>query len=954
MEEWEAATVFAVAKMRQRYDLFHILQKPHDKAIAWVPSTKHLRTAADIISSYEGGWDTELESKPSSPASRQREKERRKDLVAPPDPYRVVLQQSSRFNYSRTVSAIRQNSIEMATLKSSKEAAAKAAERMQLALALTTPTLDYAALTDRLLRAKKAVDTYEGKSVQLALKLDSLRGEISQCMKRCVGIYESAVLQADRNCAFDELTASLGDDVPPRVGFDNWQRNGKRGFRAAAVDLLSSLHDLAMARMLLRETIQISVETDVDATGRPEVARMKQVASEILPTLKPCIDRRDDWRITWGGIDLLEHITHSLDFLSEFPLLVQWYGTSYPFHCNPFALPYDLSGLWSDIASDDKLEAYLKRCENTAKRSVGELLSSKASVSFDESGENKNTAQERRDNRIHRDHVIHCQEALDATTKDIPVWWPKAPDLSDLSRVDTMYTAFLVLKLKPGKQAGAPVPPKHATTEPSEKTMVTADTTPTIKPMMSRSVSAMGTKQIPSDYKTWLFEDDWYTSYGGPAPSRPTVSQPRRKRSAVAKEESTSARKGSSDGQIPRQRPVSGRKGSDSSGQTSSSRLQPKRRLYPSGNRKYTGKTKKSVASVKTAISQTKSKDDDKDIGGDLHTLMELEEKPLNKAAKENEIQVTENDEDVISVTKKSEAAVLAPDGGEQGEVVSRSDVNKESQTKSEPEESGSDSGSDSGSSDSDDEGSGSSSEDEGDGNNSQSHEGDGSSNTSVDLDQASAGATVSVGTDRGSIEASAHQDSDGDSVFSGNTRSSAVSRGKRRKNAVRGKRGHSGRTQSSRSASAKQRPSKRSTATSSSSMILTPLLEGGANVPVKGYKSDKQIHSVDRASSLSTKDRAQDARPKSGARPPPSPSKGKLTLKERQQRRKETLSARLIAAGIEGGRKEETAGKVGESMPGTSLPSINRKPKVARTTQVDAKVKLTRRVTSSMPSAKR
>ena len=104
--------------------------------------------------------------------------------------------------------------------------------------------------------------------VTLALKQDSLVRELEECVKRCVHIYKTAGLTSDRNTSFDELTASLGDDVPPRVGFDGWQRKGKSGYRTATITLFNSINDLAHSRLLLREAVQtgtiVSIQIHID------------------------------------------------------------------------------------------------------------------------------------------------------------------------------------------------------------------------------------------------------------------------------------------------------------------------------------------------------------------------------------------------------------------------------------------------------------------------------------------------------------------------------------------------------------------------------------------------------------------------------------------------------------------------------------------------------------------
>jgi hypothetical protein len=81
------------------------------------------------------------------------------------------------------------------------------------------------------------------------------------------------------------------------------------------------------------------------------------------------------------------------------------------------------------------------------------------------------------------------------------------------------------------------------------------------------------------------------------------------------------------------------------------------------------------------------------------------------------------------------------------------------------------------------------------------------------------------------------------------------------------------------------------------------------------------------------------------------------LSLKERKERRKESLSARLKAAGIEGIRKgsgSTTSRPVGAGEAGGTLPEISsRKVKVTRTSSQGAAVRLTRRVGEPLPGGK-
>jgi hypothetical protein len=158
MEEWEEATTFAVAKMRQEYDMFDVLGDAHDKAMSWLTSTKFIRSAMDIMNSLI------YEDKPNTPMSPSK----RKAMKAPVDPYRETLERTSRFSYSRTMSAMRTMSMEASAANSDDvEMMQRAAERARLALEMLTPTLNYAALTDRIISLKKTADKHEVRSMRL-------------------------------------------------------------------------------------------------------------------------------------------------------------------------------------------------------------------------------------------------------------------------------------------------------------------------------------------------------------------------------------------------------------------------------------------------------------------------------------------------------------------------------------------------------------------------------------------------------------------------------------------------------------------------------------------------------------------------------------------------------------------------------------------------------------------
>lgn len=151
-----------------------------------------------------------------------------------------------------------------------------------------------------------------------------------------------------------------------------------------------------------------------------DAKRMKDLVDKILPDVKELFDNRDDWHLSWGGTDLVKHVIDSLDFLGGNPLLVNWYGTSYPFLSNPFAFSFPLEKLWPSVATDKQVQGYLSRTVNNARRSCRHLLSSRAAgVTFDDPEDIEDAAQSRKEDRIHRDAVISTQVILEELSDDM-------------------------------------------------------------------------------------------------------------------------------------------------------------------------------------------------------------------------------------------------------------------------------------------------------------------------------------------------------------------------------------------------------------------------------------------------------------------------------------------------------------------------------------------------------
>jgi hypothetical protein len=169
--------------------------------------------------------------------------------------------------------------------------------------------------------------------------LDQRRQEILSCLQRCVERFTKAILQSERNSSFDELTASLGDDVEPRVGAEGWRREGKKGFRTCLISLLNSLHLFAMVKQRLRSLLEIckglvslsfshllplsllppspylplSKVNGIDwsLVSDPAAIPLSELVIELAPLVNlRQVHSRDDWSLRWGGRDIGSYVLH--------------------------------------------------------------------------------------------------------------------------------------------------------------------------------------------------------------------------------------------------------------------------------------------------------------------------------------------------------------------------------------------------------------------------------------------------------------------------------------------------------------------------------------------------------------------------------------------------------------------------------------------------------------------
>lgn len=99
----------------------------------------------------------------------------------------------------------------------------------------------------------RAVEELQLEVVQRSIALDQHVMEIRQCLQQSTVDFCMSETYAQRNRSFDKLTAMLGDDFSPKAGYDDWRRDGVRGYRPLVIDFLCTVMLLAEARLDLEE-----------------------------------------------------------------------------------------------------------------------------------------------------------------------------------------------------------------------------------------------------------------------------------------------------------------------------------------------------------------------------------------------------------------------------------------------------------------------------------------------------------------------------------------------------------------------------------------------------------------------------------------------------------------------------------------------------------------------------
>jgi hypothetical protein len=256
--ESQYATALAVAAMRQRIDLFDELQDAHDIASRHVHNGL-IMEARDLL--VEGTLTPE--EYVVEYADEIRKANAVKEFI-PPSPARTGGEAA------KEQGNVPGSSSSAAQLHIDKEQSGVLQEKIEQC---------GAQITDKL--------------IQLDVLVDSLRS----CLDRNIAIFLGTDQLTVKNAAFDELTARLGQGLPPREGFQDWRKEGVPGLRPFIIDILNNLQDLADLRLAYQECTTVA----------PLLSKM-----HLNTTLYFSNGNRGRWAFHYNGEDAVTKILHWL------------------------------------------------------------------------------------------------------------------------------------------------------------------------------------------------------------------------------------------------------------------------------------------------------------------------------------------------------------------------------------------------------------------------------------------------------------------------------------------------------------------------------------------------------------------------------------------------------------------------------------------------------------------
>jgi len=285
------------------------------------------------------------------------------------------------------------------------------------------------------------------KVVETAHEIEKQVVLIKDALVRGILDYNAKLTYEERNLVFDELTALLGDDYPPREGFFDWRGKGVPGMRPRVIRFFCLIHHMASLRLELLELNTPEGRSAKDIIKPLDTPTTPWQYNDDIPEDCPDTGR---WAFVYNGVDVVKKVLHSLDFLRAQKEVCSWYGRSFYFCANPLMLPFHIYKNYVELDMNDKIKEQL-----TIKPHVRPLISigkegfrilSTAPGSPTYESCNGNIASLSAPTAWkHEKYLAKWRILFDMQCVNRYPNWPNTPSVKSVEQCSDIWTAFMVM-----------------------------------------------------------------------------------------------------------------------------------------------------------------------------------------------------------------------------------------------------------------------------------------------------------------------------------------------------------------------------------------------------------------------------------------------------------------------------------------------------------------------------
>ena len=297
--------------------------------------------------------------------------------------------------------------------------------------------------------AKEVLDRIMIDAVLACEEIERHCDLIKDCLARSIIEYNETLTFDERNLTFDQLTALLGDDCPPREGFLDWRREGCPGMRPKVVRFMNLIYDMARQRLRVTE-----LETpEGRPVGMPDIVPLDREWLWDDGKEEDC-DDVGRWSFVWNGEDMVKKVLHSLDFLRNQRELCNWYGRAFFFTANPMMLPFHIYPNHSKF----EMNHYLKEMLMTKPHmrpmcsigGTGYTLVGVApgSPTWDKCGGDIDSLGQKDAWKFEKYLRNKWKVTFEECCEGAYVNWPNVPKLKQEADVEALFKAFMVIHVR--------------------------------------------------------------------------------------------------------------------------------------------------------------------------------------------------------------------------------------------------------------------------------------------------------------------------------------------------------------------------------------------------------------------------------------------------------------------------------------------------------------------------